>query len=304
MIYTITLNPSIDYIVPVDKIELGGLSYMKNDYKLPGGKGINVSRILKALSTESIALGFVGGFTGKFIEDALDELDVRTNFINIKEDTRINIKLKSDQETEINGRGPALSDEEVAAFLKQLEKIKEGDTVILSGSKPPSLPEDFYEKLIQQVTSQGAEFAIDTTGAALEASLSYKPLLVKPNIHELEALFNVKLETNEEVIAYGKKLLEKGAKHVIISMGGDGALLISERGTYKAEAPKGKLINSVGAGDSMVAGFISSYLKSKDSVQSFRTSVASGSATAFSEDLASTEVIKDLLAHVQVENLK
>ncbi|GIO25313.1 1-phosphofructokinase [Oceanobacillus sp. J11TS1] len=304
MIYTITLNPSIDYIVPVDQIELGGLSYMNNDYKLPGGKGINVSRILKALSTDSVALGFIGGFTGKFIEDALNQLDVRTNFVNIKEDTRINIKLKSDQETEINGRGPALSDKEVNLFLKQLEDIKKGDTVILSGSKPPSLANDFYEQLIQQVTRQGAEFAIDTTGAALEASLSYKPLLIKPNIHELEALFDVKLETDQEVISYGKKLLEKGAKHVIISMGGDGALLIAEQGTYKAAAPKGRLINSVGAGDSMVAGFISSYLKTKDPVKSFKTSVASGSATAFAEDLATTEEIENLLPYVQVEIIK
>ncbi|MFD1416580.1 1-phosphofructokinase [Oceanobacillus jeddahense] len=303
MIYTITLNPSIDYIVPVDKIELGGLSYMDNDYKLPGGKGINVSRILKALSTDSVALGFVGGFTGKFIEDVLNELDVRTNFVNITEDTRINIKLKSDQETEINGRGPALSDEEVTRFLKQLEEVKEGDTVILSGSKPPSLPDNFYEQLIQKATSQGAEFAIDTTGAALEASLSYKPLLVKPNIHELEALFHVKLKTNEEVITYGKKLLEKGAKHVIISMGGDGALLITDRGNYRAEAPEGKLINSVGAGDSMVAGFISSFLKSNDPVESFKTAVASGSATAFSEDLATTEAIENLRSQIQIETI-
>ncbi|GAA0317548.1 1-phosphofructokinase [Oceanobacillus oncorhynchi subsp. oncorhynchi] len=303
MIYTITLNPSIDYIVPVDKLDLGGLSYMKDDYKLPGGKGINVSRILKALRADSVALGFVGGFTGKFIEDALDELDVRTNFVNIKEDTRINIKLKADQETEINGRGPALADEEVARFLKQLEEVKDGDTVILSGSKPPSLPDNFYEQLIQRATNQGAAFAIDTTGAALEASLSYQPLLVKPNIHELEALFDVKLQTDEEVITYGKKLLEKGAKHVIISMGGDGALLITKQENYKAKAPKGKLINSVGAGDSMVAGFISSFLKSGDPAESFKTAVASGSATAFSEDLATAEAIEKLRSQVQVETI-
>jgi len=303
MIYTITLNPSIDYIVPVDKLDLGGLSYMKDDYKLPGGKGINVSRILKALRADSVALGFVGGFTGKFIEDALDELDVRTNFVNIKEDTRINIKLKADQETEINGRGPALADEEVARFLKQLEEVKDGDTVILSGSKPPSLPDNFYEQLIQRATNQGAAFAIDTTGAALEASLSYQPLLVKPNIHELEALFDVKLQTDEEVITYGKKLLEKGAKHVIISMGGDGALLITKQENYKAKAPKGKLINSVGAGDSMVAGFISSFLKSGDPAESVKTAVASGSATAFSEDLATAEAIEKLRSQVQVETI-
>ncbi|CEI83122.1 tagatose-6-phosphate kinase [Oceanobacillus oncorhynchi subsp. incaldanensis] len=303
MIYTITLNPSIDYIVPVDKLDLGGLSYMNNDYKLPGGKGINVSRILKALRADAVALGFVGGFTGKFIEDALDELDVRTNFVNIQEDTRINIKLKADQETEINGRGPALSDEEVARFLKQFEEVKDGDTVILSGSKPPSLPDNFYEQLIQRATDQGAAFAIDTTGAALEASLSYQPLLVKPNIHELEALFDVKLQTDEEVIAYGKKLLERGAKHVIISMGGDGALLITKQGNYKAKAPKGKLINSVGAGDSMVAGFISSFLKSGDPAESFKTAVASGSATAFSEDLATAEAIEKLRSQIQVETI-
>ncbi|WP_080873758.1 1-phosphofructokinase [Oceanobacillus timonensis] len=303
MIYTITLNPSIDFIVPVDHIELGGLSYMDNDYKLPGGKGINVSRILKALGTDSVALGFTGGFTGKFIEDALNELDVHTNFVHIKEDTRINIKLKSDQETEINGRGPVLSDAEINQLLKQLEQVKEGDTVILSGSKPPSLADDFYEQLIQRTSRQGAAFAIDTTGAALESSLRYKPLLVKPNIHELEALFNVKLETDAGVITYGKKLLEQGAEHVIISMGGDGALLVTKQGYYKAKTPEGKLINSVGAGDSMVAGFISSFLKSKDPVESFKTSVASGSATAFSEDLASTEAIEKLRPQVQIKEL-
>lgn len=303
MIYTITLNPSIDFIVPVEHIELGGLSYMDNDYKLPGGKGINVSRILKALSTDSVALGFVGGFTGKFIEDALGALDVHTNFVNIQEDTRINIKLKSEQETEINGRGPALTDEEVNRFLKQLEKIKAGDTVILSGSKPPSLPDDFYEQLIQKVSRQGASFVVDTTGAALEASLGYKPLLVKPNIHELEALFDVKLETDEDVITYGKKLLERGAEHVIISMGGDGALLVTKQGNYKAKAPEGKLINSVGAGDSMVAGFISSFLKSNNPVESFKTSVASGSATAFSEDLANSKAIEKLRSQIKIETI-
>ncbi|MFD1067257.1 1-phosphofructokinase [Oceanobacillus locisalsi] len=303
MIYTITLNPSIDFIVPVKHIELGGLSYMDNDYKLPGGKGINVSRILKALSTDSVALGFTGGFTGRFIEDSLNQLDVHTNFVHIQEDTRINIKLKSDQETEINGRGPTLTNEEVNQLLQQLEQVKEGDTVILSGSKPPSLPGDFYEQLIQKTSRQGAAFVIDTTGAALEASLRYKPLLVKPNIHELEALFDVKLKTDEDVITYGKKLLELGAEHVIISMGGDGALLVTKEGNYKAKAPEGKLINSVGAGDSMVAGFISSFLKSKDPVESFKTSVASGSATAFSEDLAAAEAIENLCSQVQVKKL-
>ncbi|BAC12795.1 fructose 1-phosphate kinase [Oceanobacillus iheyensis HTE831] len=303
MIYTITLNPSIDFIVPVDQLKLGKLNYMNDEYKVPGGKGINVSRILQELTTSSTALGFIGGFTGNFIIDFLEKRNLKTDFISISEDTRINIKLKSSSETEINGRGPSISSDESSKLLSQLEKITANDFVVLSGSKPPSLPADFYEKVIKKVTETGARFAIDTTGDALMQSLAYQPLVIKPNQHELEDLFGVTISTNEDVIKYGKKLLKKGAQHVIVSMGADGAILITNNGVYKGTSPSGTLRNSVGAGDSMIAGFLSIYLTSQNVLEAFKMSIAAGSATAFSHDLATRNKIDNLLSEIEITTL-
>jgi 1-phosphofructokinase len=303
MIYTITLNPSIDYIVPVKEFAIGELNYMENDLKLPGGKGINVSRILKELNLETTALGFLGGFTGDFISDWLEKDQVNTEFVSIEGETRINIKLKSGTETEINGTGPEITKDEADQLLKQLENTTSKDTVIFSGSKPPSLPADYYNKMIDKLSNNNTTFVIDTTGEALKNALSYGPLLVKPNQYELEQLFNVKLHNQEEIVHYGKKLLDSGAKHVIVSLGGDGALLITKNGIFKGLSPEGNLKNSVGAGDSMIAGFIGEYIQSHDPVSSFKMGIASGSATAFSFDLAKKDAILSLLPKVEVTQL-
>ena len=303
MIYTITLNPSIDYIVEVDDLKLGGLNRMNRDLKLPGGKGINVSRVLNQLGAGNTAIGFLGGFTGRFINDKLQADQIQTDFVTIADDTRINIKLKHGDETEINGLGPAIRAEEAEQLLLKLSSLQTGDIVILSGSIPPSLGTDFYDRLIQVCKQTGAEFVIDTTGPALMEALVHKPLLVKPNHHELAELFEVKIETREELVLYGRKLLEAGAKHVLISMAGDGALLITGSDVYHASVPKGNVKNSVGAGDSMIGGFVGTYVLNGDILEAFRTGVASGSATAFSDDLATREFIEELRGEVTITKL-
>lgn len=303
MIYTITLNPSIDYIVPVQDFNIGQLNYMDSDLMLPGGKGINVSRILKELNTETTALGFLGGFTGDFIADWLSKDAVKADFISINGATRINIKLKSTEETEINGRGPVITNEEAGQLLNQLNHVTANDTVILSGSKPPSLPENFYDLIIEKVIENGAQFVIDTTGKALQTALPQEPLLVKPNAFELSQLFETTITNQEETIHYGKKLLQAGAKHVIVSLGGDGALLLTEEGIYQGTAPKGVLKNSVGAGDSMIAGFVSDYQKNQDAISAFKMGIACGSATAFSSDLAKKDDILSLLPTIEVTRI-
>lgn len=303
MIYTVTLNPSIDYIVHVQNLELGNLNRMKTDFKLPGGKGINVSRILKRIQIESTALGFLGGFTGKFISDWLQTEQIQTDFTAIKEDTRINIKLKSDSETEINGLGPNISNEEIQQLKQALSQVTKGDTVVLSGSTPASLRTGFYEELIQIIKEKKAEFVIDTTGKDLLNSLEHQPLLIKPNNHELEELFDVKFDSIASILPFGEKLLADGAQHVLISMAGDGALLFTSEGTYCSNVLKRPLKNSVGAGDSMIAGFVGSFSKHNDPVEAFKWGVACGSATAFSDDLASETLIKELLDEVIIEKI-
>ncbi|PYE52427.1 1-phosphofructokinase [Paenibacillus barcinonensis] len=303
MIYTITLNPSIDYIVEVDDLKLGGLNRMNRDLKLPGGKGINVSRILNQLGAANTAIGFLGGFTGRFINDKLQEEAIQTDFVTIADDTRINIKLKHGDETEINGLGPAIHAEEADQLLHKLSSLQKGDIVILSGSVPPSLGSDFYDRLIQVCKQTEAEFVIDTTGPALMEALVHQPLLVKPNHHELAELFGVTIETREQLVSYGRKLLQAGAKHVLISMAGEGALFITGTDVYHANVPKGKVRNSVGAGDSMIGGFVGTYVLQADLFEAFRTGVASGSATAFSDDLAARELIEELREQVTITKL-
>ena len=303
MIYTVTLNPSIDFIVHVDGLKLGDLNRMTHDFKLPGGKGINVSRILKRIGSESTALGFLGGFTGNFISDWLKQESILSSFTQVREDTRINIKLKSESETEINGLGPSVSNEEMQKLKQALSSITSNDIVILSGSTPPSLRDGFYEELIQIVKDKQAKFIIDTTGKDLLHALSQKPLLVKPNNHELAELYNVTFESIDDIIPYGKRLLKDGAQHVIISMAGDGALLFTQEGVYRSNVLRRPLKNSVGAGDSMIAGFVGSYEKNSDPVEAFKWGVACGSATAFSDDLATDELIYELIQEVKIEKL-
>ncbi|KAF1300130.1 MULTISPECIES: 1-phosphofructokinase [Enterococcus] len=300
MIYTVTLNPSIDFIVHVDHFQADALNRMTKDLKLPGGKGLNVSRILKRLGQDSVATGFLGGFTGRFIHDWLTEEGITQQFTSVKNDTRINIKLKSDTETEINGLGPDISSQEIEQLKKNLEKAGKGDIVILSGSKPANLPEGFYNELVTLVKRNGADFIIDTTGKDLLQSLEQHPLLVKPNNHELAELYQTSFTTIADILPFGKKLLDDGAQHAIISMAGDGALLFTQDGIYQSNVLKRPVKNSVGAGDSMIAGFIGEYAKTQDALSAFKWGVACGSATAFSDDLATKEFIDSLLPEVKI----
>ena len=300
MIYTVTLNPSIDYIVRLEKLVVGSLNRMESEDKFVGGKGINVSRILKNLGVKSVALGFLGGFTGEFIMRQLDKELVDSSFTKIVEDTRINIKLKSDSETEINGTGPKISDEEFINFLGNFNSLTNNDIVVLSGSVPKSLGNQVYQKIIEKILVQGSSFVMDVEGVALLNSLEHTPLVVKPNHHELSEMFETTLNTRKDLIIHGKKLLAMGAQNVLISMAGDGALMLTKKEVYFSPAIKGTVKNSVGAGDAMLAGFIGEFSKSKDVRKSFKLGVACGAATAFSDDLAKGEMIGEMLKKVEV----
>lgn len=303
MIYTVTLNPSIDYIIEVPTFNLGSLNRMTSDLKLPGGKGINVSRVLKQLGHHSTALGFLGGFTGEFIQEWLNSEEINTQFTPIKGDTRINVKLKSDQETEINAVGPIIKNVEANDFLNVFEQLTSEDIVILSGNQPTSLPNDFYQKIIIKIKSLGADFVMDTTGQTLLNSLAFHPLLVKPNHHELAEMFQVTFDSVEEMIPYGKKLIKMGASYALVSMAGDGALFFTKDEVYQSTVPKGIVKNSVGAGDSMVAGFVGTLLKENNPQLAFKTGVATGSATAFSDDLAKKSEIEHLISQVTISSI-
>lgn len=279
-----TLNPSVDYVIQVDDLIIGSLNKMNQEAKYPGGKGINVSRVLNELNYNNTALGFLGGYTGNFIEKQMQEKGGGTNFIRIKDETRTNIKLKSSGETEINGLGPDIDSGESDQLLQQLEQITKEDTVILSGSAPPSLAQHYYEEMVKIIANTGSAFVVDTTGESLKSTLAYRPLLIKPNKEELAEIFNVTLNKQDDLIKYGRKLLDLGARNAIISMGGDGAFLFTDNGIFKGNTPKGKVQNSVGAGDSMVAGFTGKYNETKDAVEAFKWGLAAGSATAFSAD--------------------
>lgn len=301
MIYTVTLNPSIDYIVNVEDFQIDRINRMTSDHKFAGGKGINVSRVLKRLDVNSIAFGFTGGFTGDFIENVLKTENVLSDFVKVAGDSRINIKLKSQYETEINGQGPNISTQNVNEFFKKLEQVERGDYLILAGSIPSSLPTDLYEKIAKWGNEKGINIVVDASGKVLLNVVKHKPFFIKPNHHELGELFDVNISTVEEAIPYGQKLIKLGAKNVGISLAGMGAVLITETDLFVSNVPKGKVINSVGAGDSLVAGFIGTYVKTNDKEIAFKTAVATGSATAFSSDLTNREKINELIDQVMIE---
>lgn len=303
MIYTVTLNPSIDFIVRIDKVEIGKVNRMESDDKFAGGKGINVSRILQRLGIYNTATGFIGGFTGRFVTDSLDAEGIKTKFVAVDQDTRINVKIKADQETEINGTGPVINDYQLAELEAILSSVSADDVVVFAGSAPSNLGNKVYNKLIPLVRETGAQVVCDFEGQTLLDSLVYQPLLVKPNNHELEAIFNVKLNALADVEKYAREILAKGAQNVIISMAGDGALLVTPEAAYFAKSIKGKVKNSVGAGDSMVAGFTGEFVKSGDPIESLKWGVACGTSTAFSDDLATIEFIKETYNKVEVEKL-
>ena len=303
MIYTVTLNPSIDFIVRLDHLELGSVNRMTSDDKFAGGKGINVSRILQRLDVDNTATGFIGGFTGRFVENGLIAEGIKTNFVQVSEDTRINVKIKAGEETEINGAGPKISDEKLEELKAILAGLSSEDTVVFAGSAPSSLGNQVYNTLIPIAKKAGAEVVCDFEGQTLLDSLNYQPLLVKPNNHELADIFGVELNGLEDIEKYAREILAKGAKNVIISMAGDGALLVTPAAAYFAKPIKGTVKNSVGAGDSMVAGFTGEYVKSGDPIEALKWGVACGTATTFSDDLATAEFIKETYQKVEVEKL-
>ncbi|PWU00913.1 MAG: 1-phosphofructokinase [Bacteroidetes bacterium] len=304
MIYTCTLNPSVDYVVQVQEFQLGDLNRMSFDAKYPGGKGINVSRVLKRAGVESKALGFIGGFTGSFVEGFLREEGISANFIHVNGDSRINIKLKTETETEINGQGPEITNDQFGQLVKQIEGLENSDILVLAGSIPSSLPSDLYIKLSKLAKKQGAKVVVDVSGKVLLDIVGQKPFFIKPNHHELGELFDTTIETPEEAIPYGQRLLELGAENVAISMAEKGALLITKDAVYQASVPKGAVKNSVGAGDSLVAGFLAAWLQKSDIVEAFRTGVASGSATAFSLELCTQEDVLRLIPEVEIKTIR
>lgn len=297
MINTITLNPSLDYVVKVDNFKSDTVNRSKEEKIYAGGKGINVSIVLNNLNVDNIALGYIAGFTGDEILRQVNEHNVKSDFIKLKSGmSRINVKLKSDDETEINGSGPEITKSDLEKLYGKLENLGEGDFLVLSGSIPNSVPQTIYEDIMKNLIEKKVEFIVDATKDLLLKSLKYKPFLIKPNHHELAEMFSVELNSDEDIVKYAKKLQEMGAKNVLISMAGDGAILLKENGEYsKREVPKGILKNSVGAGDSMVAGFLCGYLKNKDLDEAFKMGIATGSASAFSEELATLEEVNELL---------
>ena len=298
MIYTVTFNPALDYIVRVAQLNIGEVNRAAYGEIMAGGKGVNVSLVLKNLGHESTALGFAAGFTGEKLVQNLKDKGCRTDFIFLDQGmTRINVKIKGQEETEINGEGPEITPVAVRTLMMRLERLREGDILVLSGSVPKTLPEDMYEKVIVRQQGKKVKVVVDATKNLLKETLEYHPFLVKPNHHELGELFGVTISNPEEALSYAEKLQQMGAVNVLVSMAGDGAVLLDEYGNrHMSPAPEGRLINSVGAGDSMVAGFLAGYLETKDYEQAFQMGIAAGSASAFSEFLATREETMEVLS--------
>ena len=296
MIYTLTLNPSLDYIVDVNDVTLGATNRTVSEAMYPGGKGINVSIVLNNLGLQTCALGFLAGFVGREIAARLDAMHMDTDFVWVNDGcSRINAKIRSTQETEINGMGPKVNEDAVSQLLAKLDKLGESDTLVLSGAAPANLPPTIYSQIMARLQGRGVQFVVDACNDLLMNALPYAPMLIKPNIHELEEMFCARLESTEEIVACAEKLREKGARNVIVSMGGDGAVAVTEQGVFSSGCPKGTLVNSVGAGDSMVAGFVAGCVRGIGPEEAFRMAVCAGSASAFSELLATKEQVDDLM---------
>lgn len=301
MIYTVTFNPAIDYVIGVEKLELGETNRSTYEEFYYGGKGINVSTVLKNLGLESTALGFIAGFTGDALEKGLREMGVTTDFIRLEEGvTRINVKIKSGTETEINGQGPVITKEAIEGLLVKISEVKEEDILILAGSIPATLPDDIYEKIIALVSDRKMKIVVDATKDLLMNVLRYKPFLIKPNKSELAELFGTVIESDTDVLEYAGRLQKLGAQNVLVSMGGEGAMLLDAKGvSHRIPAVKGKVLNTVGAGDSMVAGFIAGVLRWNDYEKALKLGSAAGSATAFSKGLATKEMIEKIFIEME-----
>ncbi len=296
MIYTVTFNPSLDYIVSVEDFKLGITNRTSSELMLPGGKGINVSTVLGNLGIENTALGFAAGFTGEEIIRQVEHMGIRSDFIMVPDGiSRINLKLKSIDGTEINGCGPEISEAAVAELMEKLEVLGEDDVLVLAGSIPSSMPDDIYRRILKRLQGRGVTAVVDATKDLLLNVLEYRPFLVKPNNHELGEIFQVELWDRKSVVSYARKLQEMGAQNVMVSMAGEGAVLAAQDGTvYETPAPEGTLVNGVGAGDSMVAGFLAGWMEKQDFRHAFYMGVSAGSASAFSERLATREEIKHI----------
>ena len=301
MIYTVTFNPSLDYIVGVDNFKPGATNRTSYEQMLAGGKGINVSYVLKNLGFESTALGFLAGFVGEELKRRIVADGINADFLTLEDGiSRINVKLKDIDGTEINGMGPDIAPDKVKELRAKINALKAGDILVLAGSIPQSMPDTIYMDIMADLQGRGVNIVVDATRDLLMNVISYKPFLIKPNNHELGEIFGVELSTREEVVPYAKKLQEKGARNVLVSMAGEGAVLIDENGcVYMSEAPKGKVVNAVGAGDSMVAGFVAGYLEKMNYEYAFHKGLAAGSASAFSEQLATKAEVEALLSKIE-----
>ena len=303
MIYTVTFNPSLDYIVSVHDFQIGMTNRTYEELMLPGGKGINVSIVLKALGMKSIALGFTAGFVGEEIKRRIKNFGIEPEFIEIEKGTsRINLKLKTSDGTEINGMGPEISKTKVQELLYKLDALEEGDVLVLAGSIPSTMSDDIYRDITKNMEAKGVIVVVDATSKLLLNVLPYHPFLIKPNHHELSEIFGVTLSEKKEIASYAKKLQEQGARNVLVSMGGKGAVFVEEDGNvFEAAAPEGTLVNSVG--DSMVAGFLAGYLRTNSYEEAFRMGIATGSASAFSENLATRAEVEALLGKVMINKV-
>ncbi len=297
MIYTVTLNPSIDYIVRLDHLTTGITNRTTSEEYYYGGKGINVSLVLAELGLDSTAYGFVAGFTGKAIENGIRNDHIITDFIKLRHGiSRINIKIKAGEETEINGQGPHIDETELERLLQKIDRIADGDTLVLAGSIPNTMPDDVYERMMERIKRKKVRIVVDATKQLLVNSLKYKPFLIKPNRQELSEIFNVPINNENDIERYAKELQKMGAQNVLISLGGEGAMLIDEFGIkHKAGVLKEKVLNTVGSGDSMVAGFVAGYVKEQDYAYALKLGSVCGNATAFLPGLATREKINELL---------
>ena len=306
MIYTVTFNPAIDYVMNVPGLVPGEVNRSKEEYVFFGGKGINVSLVLRELGRDSTALGFIAGFTGDAIRRGVEDAGVKSDFIRLENGlSRINVKIKASTETDLNGKGPDISEKDLQSLFEKLDTLKDGDILVLAGSIPPDLPENIYETILARLSDKNIIFVVDATGDLLKNVLVYKPFLIKPNHHELGEIFGKTLKNTDEIAHYAKKMQKMGARNVLVSMAANGALLVDETGrVHIIGTAKGKAVNSVGAGDSMVAGFLAGYLEKNDYSYALALGSAAGSATAFSEGLANKELIFQLLNEIQSEQIQ
>lgn len=300
MIYTVTFNPALDYILELDKLEIGKIQKSKTELILPGGKGINVSTVLTNLEVDNIALGYKAGFVGAELERLLRNMNVKTDFIDLEEgNSRINVKISGEEETAINTNGPQISENKILELLEKLKTLNENDYLVLSGSIPSSIKDDIYEKICRIVREQNVKIVVDATKNLLVQALKYNPFLIKPNNEELGEIFGVEIHTKEDAYVYGKKLKEMGAQNVLVSMGKIGAVLIDEVGKeHFLKSPEGKRVNTVGSGDSMVAGFIAGFLKYNNYEDALKMGVSAGSASALSKYLATKEEVYNLFNNI------